>query len=810
MAGLKSNLLYCYRYFLDDFCLINGFPMKKNYYTLLSLSILTALYSAPSLADLKEQCLLGVPHFNGKKTTGDPNSLPVYITADRAELNQPTNALYEGNVEIKQGNRYFQGQKAEVIQRGEGEQAQRYAYATGGFQYADELIRLAANNATIHLNSKDADINQADYTLVDRQGRGTAEQAELREDYRLLKNATFTSCLQNDNAWSIEAKEMRQYIKEEYAEMWHARFKVQGVPIFYTPYLQLPIGDRRRSGLLIPNAGSSSRDGYWYSQPIYWNIAPNYDATFTPKYMSHRGWQLNGEVRYLNEIGTGKIAGEYLNKDRYSNYTHDDKSRHLFYWSHNSRFLKNWRLNVDYTRVSDKRYFSDFDSDYGSSTDGYADQTARISYYQPNYNFSIAAKQFQVFDEVSIGPYRALPQLDFNYYQNGLAKGWLDFKLFSQAVRFDNDSALMPKAWRFHIEPGINLPLSNRYGSLNIESKLYVTRYHQTKGKGVGAEDVQRKINRVLPQIKIDLQTVLASRQTIIDGYTQTIEPRIQYLYRPYKDQSHIGSKLNSEYLGFGYDSTLLQQDYFSLFRDRRYSGLDRIASANQFTLGGTTRFYDKKANERFNFSIGQILYINNSRIDENSDNSTSGHSSSWSLESNWKINPRWSWRGSYQYDTRLNQTALANTTLEYNPEKNNLVQLTYRYASQEYIDQNLTRRANRYNQDIKQLGATVAWELNDNWAVVARYYHDIALNKAVEQYAGVQYNTCCWSVGLGARRYVVNESAKRQYSNKKDTLYDHSIGVTFELRGLGNDHHSGISKMLEKGMLPYIKNSGL
>ena len=183
MAGLKSNLLYCYRYFLDDFCLINGFPMKKNYYTLLSLSILTALYSAPSLADLKEQCLLGVPHFNGKKTTGDPNSLPVYITADRAELNQPTNALYEGNVEIKQGNRYFQGQKAEVIQRGEGEQAQRYAYATGGFQYADELIRLAANNATIHLNSKDADINQADYTLVDRQGRDTAEQAELREDY---------------------------------------------------------------------------------------------------------------------------------------------------------------------------------------------------------------------------------------------------------------------------------------------------------------------------------------------------------------------------------------------------------------------------------------------------------------------------------------------------------------------------------------------------------------------------------------------------------------------------------------------------
>ena len=149
----------------------------------------------------------------------------------------------------------------------------------------------------------------------------------------------------------------------------------------------------------------------------------------------------------------------------------------------------------------------------------------------------------------------------------------------------------------------------------------------------------------------------------------------------------------------------------------------------------------------------------------------------------------------------------MANSTVEYNPSRENLVQLTYRFASKEYIDQNLTSAVNRYNQDIQQLGVTTAWGLNDNWAVVVRYYHDIALNKPVEQYAGVQYNTCCWAIGLGARRYVVPENDKRQYSDKKDTLYDHSIGVTFELRGLGNNHHSGIQEMLDRGMLPYIKN---
>ncbi|PJG86153.1 LPS assembly protein LptD [Conservatibacter flavescens] len=779
--------------------------MKKYCYTLLSVSVLAACYSGQASANLRQQCLLGVPQFHGEPVQGDPNSLPVYIEADRAELNQPTSARYEGDVEVKQGNRYLTTQSLEVIQTGTEQNPVRNAYVKGGVTYKDDLINLTGSAARLDLDSKDGDLSNVDYQLVGRQGRGTAEETELRSRYRLMRNATFTSCLPGDDAWSVYAKEMRQDLEDEVAEMWHARFLVRGVPVFYTPYLQLPIGDRRRSGLLIPEVGSSSRDGYFYAQPIYWNIAPNYDATIIPKYMSHRGWQLNGEFRYLTLLGEGRFAGEYLGDDRYTDYVGENRSRHLFHWAHNAAFWNNWRLNVNYTKVSDKRYFSDFDSNYGSSTDGYATQFVKLSYFQPNYNISLSARQFQVFDESDIGPYRAMPQLDFNYYRNGIADGRLDFKLFSQAVRFDNDSNLMPTAWRFHLEPSLNLPLANQYGSVNIETKLYATHYNQRKGRSDRAEDIQRSVNRVLPQVKVDAQTVLVDQKSFIDGYSQTLEPRVQYLYRPYKDQSNIGSSLNSEYLGFGYDSTLLQQDYFSLFRDRRYSGLDRIASANQFTFGGTTRFFDENANERFNFSLGQILYVNHSRIDNSAENSTSGRSSSWAAEANWKINDQWNWRGSYQYDTRLDETSLANSTLEYNPSGNNLIQLNYRFASQAYIDQNLTRSANRYNQDIQQLGATVAWEIGNHWAMVGRYYHDIALNKPIEQYLGAQYNTCCWSVGVGYRRYVTSK-ANQEYKDDKDTFYDRSILFTVELRGLSNNHNSGISRMLGKGLLPYVK----
>ena len=776
--------------------------MNKNTYTLISLSILTALYSADSMADLAKQCLYGVPHFTGEVVSGNPNDLPVYIEADQAEITQPRSGIYKGRVDVKQGNRHLQSAEVEVQQQGSGDNVQRYAFARGGFDYRDNQINLLGDDAKIHLNTKDTDVRNAHYQLVDRQGRGSAESVELRDDYRVMKNATFTSCLQDDHSWSIYADEMRQHVKEEYAEMWHARFKVQGVPVFYTPYLQLPIGDRRRSGLLIPTLGHGSRDGYFYAQPVYWNIAPNLDATLTPKYMSRRGWQLNSEFRYLTTLGEGQIAGEYLGDDRLKDYDSENRKRHLFYWKHNAAFARDWRLDLNYTKVSDKRYFNDFDSAYGSSTDGYADQTGRIAYYQPNYNIAMFVKQFQIFDEVVIGPYRALPQIDFNYYQNGLFGNKVDFKLFSQAVRFDNDSAQMPTAWRFHGEPSVNTTLSNRYGSMNLEAKLYATQYQQKKGRSDKAEDVESSVNRILPQLKIDLQSVLASNQTFISGYTQTLEPRAQYLFRPYKDQSNIGSKLNSQYLGFGYDSSLLQQDYFSLFNSRRYSGLDRIASANQVTLGGTSRFFDENKEERFNIAVGQTYYLEPSRIDENRDNQTEGSSSSWAIEANWKINDLMRWRGGYQYDPQLGQVSLANTGIEYNPTKNNVVQLNYRYASKEYINQNLTAEANRYNQDIKQLGVQVGWELSDHWAIAGRYYQDLALKNPVEQYLGVQYNTCCWSVGVGARRYVTS----RQNQKNDDIFYDHGVGVTFELRGFSHDHKTGIENMMKKGKLPYLQ----
>ncbi len=772
--------------------------MKQHHYSLISLAVMSACYSQYAIADLKSQCLLGVPQFHGEVVQGDQTQLPVYIEADNAVINQPTDATYTGDVSVKQGNRSIVADQVRVEQQ---DGKAQNVYLAGQFDYRDNLINATGNDANINLVSNETQLGNANYQLVGRQGRGTAEEVSANNDTRIMKNASFTSCLPNDESWSIEANEMVQHVKEEYAEMWHARFKVLGVPVFYSPYLQFPIGDRRRTGLLMPSAGHSSRDGYTYSQPFYWNIAPNLDATITPTYYSKRGWQISPEFRYLTELGEGKIAGEYLNKDRLSDWTEKNKSRHLFYWQHHMSFLSDWRLSVDYTRVSDKRYFSDFDSEYGNSTDGYATQQFKLGYYQPNYNISISGKKFQTFDDADIGPYRVLPKIDFNYYKYQLVKNG-DFKFFAQVAHFDNDSKLMPTAWRFHAEPSLNFPLANRFGSLNLETKLYATHYLQKKGSGDGAEDIQSNVTRVLPQIKLDFKTILEADKQIFSGFSQVLEPRIQYLYRPYKNQANIGSQLQSS-LGLGYDSALLQQDYYSLFNDRRYSGLDRIASANQITVGGTTRFFnDKTGDEVFNFSAGQIYYLSPSKIDDNSLNSTAKRSSSWSLESNWKFHPKWNWHGSYQYDTRLNETSLANMSLQFKPKENHVIQINYRYASKNYIDQNLS--TNRYGQDIKQIGGVAGWELTDKVSVMVSHYHDMALKKPVESQLGITYNTCCWSANVyTARRLTATPTGKSDTIN--DFYYENKFGVNFELR-FGTNYNSGVSRMLKKGNIPYTE----
>ena len=781
--------------------------MKKRIPTLLATMIASALYSHQGLtADLASQCMLGVPSYDRPLVQGETNELPVTINADNAKGNYPDDAVFTGNVDIAQGNSRLQADEVQLHQKqAEGQpEPIRTVDALGNVHYDDNQVILKGPKGWSNLNTKDTNIWEGDYQMVGRQGRGKADLMKQRGEnrYTILDNGSFTSCLPGSDTWSVVGSEVIHDREEQVAEIWNARFKLGPVPVFYSPYLQLPVGDKRRSGFLIPNAKYSTNNYFEFYLPYYWNIAPNMDATITPHYMHRRGgimWE--NEFRYLTQAGAGLMEFDYLNSDKVYEDEHpkDDNSRRwLFYWQHSGVMDQVWRFNVDYTKVSDTSYFNDFDNKYGSSTDGYATQKFSVGYAVQNFDATVSTKQFQVFDAQNSNSYSAQPQLDVNYYQNDV--GPFDTRIYGQAVHFVNTNDNMPEATRVHLEPTINLPLSNNWGSINTEAKLLATHYQQTNLDWYNSNPQNTKLddsaNRVMPQFKVDGKMVFErDMQMLAPGYTQTLEPRAQYLYVPYRDQSHI----------YNYDSSLLQSDYSGLFRDRTYGGLDRIASANQVTTGVTSRVYDDAAVERFNISVGQIYYFTESRTGDDNikwENDDKTGSLVWAGDTYWRISDRWGLRSGIQYDTRLDSVATSSSSIEYRRDENRMLQLNYRYASSEYIQATLPSyysTAEQYKNGISQVGAVASFPIADRWSIVGAYYFDTNVNKEADSMLGLQYNSCCYAIRFGYERKLNGWD-----NTQKHAIYDNTIGFNIELRGLSSNYGLGTNQMLRSNILPY------
>ncbi|HIF6255047.1 TPA: LPS assembly protein LptD [Enterobacter ludwigii] len=787
--------------------------MKKRIPTLLATMIGTALYSQQGLAaDLASQCMLGVPSYNRPLVKGDTNSLPVTITANSSKGTYPDNATFTGNVDINQGNSRLQADEVQLHQKQPEGAAEpvRTVDALGNVHYDDNQVILKGPKAWSNLNTKDTNVWEGDYQMVGRQGRGDADLMKQRGEnrYTILENGSFTSCLPGSNTWSVVGSEVIHDREEQVAEIWNARFKLGPVPVFYSPYLQLPVGDKRRSGFLIPNAKYSTTNYFEFYLPYYWNIAPNMDATITPHYIHKRGnvmWE--NEFRYLTQAGAGLMELDYLPSDKVfqdEHPTEGDKHRWLFFWQHAGVMDQVWRFNVDYTKVSDSSYFNDFSSKYGSSTDGYATQKFSVGYAVQNFDATVSTKQFQVFSDQSTPTYGAEPQLDVNWYQNDV--GPFDTHVYAQAVHFVNTDSDMPEATRVHLEPTINLPWSNDWASLNTEAKLMATHYQQKNVDNYNTTNnahLEESVNRTLPQFKMDGKLIFERDMAMLaDGYTQTLEPRMQYLYVPYRDQSNIQN----------YDSALLQSDYSGLFRDRTYGGLDRIASANQVTTGVTTRVYDDAAVERFNVSVGQIYYFTESRTGDDNiqwekDNKTG--SIVWAGDTYWRMTDRWGLRGGVQYDTRLDNVANSSAAIEYRRDEDRMIQVSYRYASPEYIQATLPKsndqnsinywKLPQYSDGISQVGAAASWPIADRWSIVGAYYFDTNTSKPADQMVGLQYNSCCYALRVGYERKLNGWDTKNEQGK-----YDNVIGFNVELRGLSSNYGLGTQQMLRSNILPY------
>lgn len=774
--------------------------IKKRFLLLLTNLIWSAFHSQHTLADLTDQCLRGVPTYTKPLINDDPNSLPIHIQADKAKVHYSEQAiLFSGNVAIEYGNSILSADQVQLHQQQEKSgKPVRIVTAIGNVHYTSNEIKIKGLKAWSNLNTKDIDVYQGNYQMVGRQGHGNADTMKQCGDnrYTILKNGSFTTCLLGDDSWSVVGSEVIHDRKEQVVKIWNARFKISNVPVFYSPYLQMPVGNKRRSGFLIPNLKYGNGNGFEFSAPYYWNLDSKYDITITPNYMSKRGIQIQTEFRYLTTLGEGLVEFDWLPYEWDYSCGHSSNSkRWLFYWLYSGVMDKVWRFNVNYAKVSDSDYFNDLDSKYGNTTDGYTMQKFSFGYADTNWDTTLSYKQFQLFKTSNY--YRATPQLDLTYYKNEV--GPFDFKVFSQAAKFTNFNSNYPEATRLHIEPTINLPLANHWGSLNAEAKLMTTHYQQknidyyNKNISTSCRPLEGSVNRVLLQFKTDSKMVFERDMGYHQGYTQILEPRLQYLHVSYYNQNHIGI----------YDSTILQTDYFGLFRDHSYSGLDRISSADRLAGGMVTRIYNDQHVERLNISVGQIYYFSRPRTCDFIDTWDKYDNTGKIVcvgDSYWRINNQWGIRSSLQYDFNLNSVVLGNAVLEYRYNENcnnRLLQLNYRYANPQYIQQILDITNSGYQQGISQIGITGSWPLVNSLSLVGRCYYNTKANQPANQLIGLQYNTCCWALNAGFERKMTSK-------NHRSSKYDNKMSFNIEIRGLFSNYDLGMNKILGSGILPY------
>ncbi|WP_153447773.1 LPS assembly protein LptD [Vibrio algicola] len=697
------------------------------------------------------------------------NSIPVNIQADSVTSQGQNQATYHGNVVVTQGHKTITADKVTL------NQANNTAVADGNVVTNDGQIKSQSTKVNSDLKGNRVELYNTKYNLLCQTARGDA--AYILKDGQAIysmQDGSLTTCPEDNKSWRVKASDIDIDNDEQEATFYNTRFEVQDIPIFYWPYITVPIGAKRKTGFLYPNAAYDTKNGLELNIPIYFNLAPNYDLTTTVNYMQKRGTQFENEFRYRTDgFGAGSAQFEYLNKDGL--YT-DKGARWGGHWQHEGIYNRHWKFSVDYAKISDNTYLDDLDSNIGKREDGQLNQIGEVNYRTEFSDTTLKVRNFQVLTNNK--PYRLLPQLGFKYYRPR-ALPHLDFEWNSHISRFETDNDKLPDATRLHMEPGVILPFSAPWGQLTSEAKVMYTYYDQDL-KNTNVPKLKEHTQRVVPEFRINGNLFMDSNEKFFGDYTQTIEPRLQYLYIPKVDQDEIYH---------GYDTTLMPQDYYGLFRDMKYSSVDYIASANQLSYGATSRFYDADFKERFNISLGQILYLTPS---EESDNSNNNHLSAWALENEWNISDKWQYKGGLQYDSNLSNLQQANSTLEYKLPTG-YTQLNYRYTSKDYIQQSapniLESQLDSYTRSgISQLGALTKFKITKRLDFNASYYYDLTENNMLEGLAGVTYNDDCWFLGVTYSHHIMSSgSVENVYAqNGPGPEYEGKVSINIGIKGLG------------------------
>ncbi len=704
---------------------------------------------------------------------------------------------FSGNVTLKRGDQFLHADNLRY-----DEQTEQYV-ADGNVRYQDAGMRMVADRAQGNQETDKHQIDNVRYQLTERRGNGGARTIQMDGAHGELLGSTYSTCPPSQRLWELRAPQIDLDTDAGFGTARNATIRIGKVPVLYMPWFKFPIDDRRLTGLLYPNISQSGRNGFDWRQPIYLNLAPNYDMTLQPRLMTKRGLMLGTEFRYLTPTGKGELNLNYLHSDQLTRDERDQETaefiaggyplenrrgenRGRFGFLGSQNINPQWQARANINWISDPRYLEDFNNNLSTLSSFQINSDIGVYGRGRYWDAGLMADYYQLADYTlpeSSMPYYRLPRAYLNWEQP--FGRWFAAGVHAEAVRFEHsDSTSRPGGSRIDLKPYVSMPLGGaswfitptlawRYTGYQLDQKLA---NNIVASNGFGSPDTSP--SRSLPISSLDAGLYF-DRQAIFRGesYVNTLEPRLFYLNAPYRNQSSLPV----------FDTGPLTFSWGQLFRDNRFSGADRQSDANQLTMAVTSRLIrESDGREKLSVSLGQIKYFDDARVglSPNSPVLEKGRSA-WIADANYAINDRWTIGTSYQWDPKYRREDLASVRTRYLIGDDGIVNLSYRYR----------RNASNGNDLLEQADLSFLYPVAPAWSLVGRYYYSLQDKQLLEGIAGVQWDSCCLAVRLVGRRYVRNRTGEM----------NDAIQLEIELKGLGSAGPDTESR-LRRAILGYYR----
>jgi LPS-assembly protein len=547
------------------------------------------------------------------------------------------------------------------------------------------------------------------------------------EGHYRLTSATYSTCPATQPDWYAQADQITLDYDREVGRASNARIIFKDTPILYSPWLSFSLNHQRKSGLLPPTFGTTSTGGIDFTQPWYWNIAPDKDATISPRLMSKRGVQVSGEFRYLEPTYNGEDHIEYLPDDRITG-----TNRSAYSIIHNQVFAPGFTGAINVNGASDDTYFSDLSSRLSVTSQTNLIRQGLLTYTSGWWTATLQALRYQTLQDPAAPvavPYRMLPQAQLTVGRPDLPAG-LNFNFSGEFANFTHPTLVQGK--RLVMYPQLSLPLQTSAFFVTPKIGVHLTRY-ALAGQDAGLPD---QLTRDLPIVSVDSGMVM---ERPVDWFghalTQTLEPRLYYVKIPYRDQSQIPV----------FDTAVADFNFAQMFSENRYSGSDRIGDADQVTTAVVSRLIDPDTGgELLRGAVGQRFYFNSQQVTLPDEVARTARKTDILATFSGRVMPKTYVDAGWQYSPSLHQTEVFNVGTRYQPEYDRVLNAGYR----------LTR------DQIKQIDLSGQWPVFGKWRAVARYNYSMQDHQLIEALGGLEYDGGCWVARIVAHRLATQTGA--------------------------------------------------